>query len=1060
MSNVVPRHPGAQVMAAFVDGTLNRAEVAEVAAHLRDCSDCRTVVSETARFKREEEKPEPITSRTNPWWLAAAAVLAAIAITAPLLLQRNKPAETPIAQLIAAAPREHRKLEPRLAGFPWAPLQAPSRGNAMPNPADLKLDGAAGVVLEQTLPRTDADSRCATGVAYLLIDRPDASIAALEQAAAIANDVRAWNYLAAARIAFAEKGRSAQLPLALADVDRALRIDARSAEALFNRALILQRMGLREQTRAAWQNYLEVDPTSEWSAEARNHLARLGGGAAEFDPKKLETMAPDVCARQFPAELRVNAAVRMLADWGDAVAASDESRATAILNRVRVLGDALARANGERMLRDAVAAIDGADEMTRRTLAAGHRQFRDAQFVDAERSFAAGGSPMALFARYRQAVVAFNQGRSNEANDKLTELLGIIDSKRYRGLAADVRWQLATCANAAADWGAGTRYADAAAVLFRDLGESANAAFMDNYAALSLELIGEPDLAWRHRLRSFAGLSGTSERRRLATSLQGAAFSLGLIGKPAAAASMLDVLLESEHLQPAYRTFALADRARFATRDGDATFAKRALDRARVAAQREANPALRETLHAQIELAEATLPLDRNPGAAIHALNRTITTFTKKRTTADLANAYLHRARALRDAGNVVEAAADYASALAEVEAQRATFANQAANPGFLDTAAQILEDTIELRLDRGDVAGAFAIADRARVLLDSAPGTAKRALPKLAPGVVLVEYAVLPRRVIAFCLTSDSIGAASIVVERFALETRIATFADRIRRRAPLAEVHADGAALYRLLIDPLRSRLVNARELVIVPDRQLYALPFAALRNESRQRYLAEEVAIRFATSAAFSEEIKGPIDPALIIADPPTPQWQRLPFSADEATRIAGMHRGTLLLGAAATRSAFVDAAVDSALIHFAGHANSDATTSYGALLFAPNSNDPGVVGSSDVARLRLSRKPLVVLAACGTFRGDALHVGGMSSLARAFLTAGARGVVGTLWEIDDDVSASLFLRLHQHLMGGADPADALRLAQSDLLQSPDLRLAHPAAWAPVEYLTMSN
>ncbi|HEV7768511.1 MAG TPA: CHAT domain-containing protein [Thermoanaerobaculia bacterium] len=1059
MSDVVPRHPGAQVMAAFVDGTLNREEVATVAAHLRDCSDCRTVVGETAQFKREEEKPEEIKTRTNPWWLAAAAVLAAIAVTAPLL-QWNKPAETPIAQLIAAAPRDHRKLEPRLAGFPWARLQASSRGIATVDPVDLKLNGAVGEVLEQTLPRTDADSRCATGVAYLLIDRPDASIAALEHAAAIANDARAWNYLAAARIVFAEKGRPSQLPLALADVDRALRIDVRSAEALFNRALILQRMGLREQASAAWQRYLEVDPGSEWSVEARAHLARLGGGAAEFDPKKLETMAPDALARQFPGELRVRAAVLMLADWGDAVAASDDHRAAAILNRVRLLGDALARTNGERLLRDAVAAIDGADDRTRRTIAAGHRQLRDGRFMEAADSFTAGGSPMALIARYRLAVTAFNQGRSDEANEKLAEILGAIDSNRYRGLAADVRWQLATCANAAADWGAGTRHADAAAVSFRDLGESANAAFMDNYAALSLELIGEPDLAWQHRLRSFAGLSGNGERRRLTTSLQGAAFSLGLIGKPAAAAAMLDVLLESEHLQPSYLTFALADRARFATRNGDAPFAKRALDRARAAAQREADPALRETLHAQIELAEATLPLDRNPGAAILALNRTITTFTKKRTTADLANAYLHRARALRDAGNLADAAADYASALAEVETQRTTFANQAASPNFLDTAAQILEDTIELRLRNGDVAGAFAIADRARVLLDSAPGDAKRELPKLAPGVVLVEYAVLPRRVVAFCLTSDGIAATSIVVERFDLETRIASFVNRIRRRAPLAEVHADGSALYRLLIDPLRSRLANARELVIVPDRQLYALPFAALRNESRQKYLAEEVAIRFATSAAFSNEVEGPIDPVLIVADPPTPQWPRLPFSAEEAMRIAGMYRGTLLSGAAATRSAFVDAAADSALIHFAGHANSDATTSYGALLFAANSTDSGVVGSSDVARLRLSRKPLVVLAACGTFRGDALHVGGMSSLARAFLIAGARGVVGTLWEIDDDVSASLFLRLHQHLMGGADPADALRLAQSDLLQSPDLRLAHPAAWAPVEYLTMSN
>jgi CHAT domain-containing protein len=102
------------------------------------------------------------------------------------------------------------------------------------------------------------------------------------------------------------------------------------------------------------------------------------------------------------------------------------------------------------------------------------------------------------------------------------------------------------------------------------------------------------------------------------------------------------------------------------------------------------------------------------------------------------------------------------------------------------------------------------------------------------------------------------------------------------------------------------------------------------------------------------------------------------------------------------------------------------------------------------------MRLERQPLVILAACGTFRGDALHVAGMSSLSRAFLTAGARGVVGTLWEIEDDVSALLFLKLHRYLHAGSSPAHALRQAQTELLRSGDPRLAQPASWAAVEFL----
>jgi CHAT domain-containing protein len=192
--------------------------------------------------------------------------------------------------------------------------------------------------------------------------------------------------------------------------------------------------------------------------------------------------------------------------------------------------------------------------------------------------------------------------------------------------------------------------------------------------------------------------------------------------------------------------------------------------------------------------------------------------------------------------------------------------------------------------------------------------------------------------------------------------------------------------------------------------------------------------------------------------VIADPPTAAYPELPASREEALSIAAMYDGaTLLAGGAATRAAFVESARRSALIHFAGHANSDATTSHGALLFAGAGNDSGVLGSSEVAQLRLEGSPLVVLAACGTLRGDALHVAGMSSLSRAFLVAGARGVVGTLWEIDDDVSAAFFRRFHTHLRAGMLPAQALRAAQIDALRSPDPRLGHPATWSPVELLT---
>ncbi|MGZ8781683.1 MAG: CHAT domain-containing protein, partial [Thermoanaerobaculia bacterium] len=66
-------------------------------------------------------------------------------------------------------------------------------------------------------------------------------------------------------------------------------------------------------------------------------------------------------------------------------------------------------------------------------------------------------------------------------------------------------------------------------------------------------------------------------------------------------------------------------------------------------------------------------------------------------------------------------------------------------------------------------------------------------------------------------------------------------------------------------------------------------------------------------------------------------------------------------------------------------------------------------------------------------------------------------GARAVVGTLWEIDDDVAAPLFLRFHERLRAGEVPAGALRAAQLAMLQSSDPRLRHPSSWSAVEVLS---
>jgi CHAT domain-containing protein/tetratricopeptide (TPR) repeat protein len=1077
MNDGVPRHPGAQTMAAFVEGRLAPQEIAAVAGHLRDCSDCRLVVTETARFEREEERAG--SSRSNRlWWLAVAAAIAAIAIAVPLLRRSESHLASPMARLIEVAPRRHRLVEARLTGFPWARLQAPSRGNAVPDPADLKLAGAAGEVLEKTASRNDPLSRQATGVAYLLIGRRSESIAALASATTDSKDAAAWNDLAAARYAMAvQDEHPAQLPEALADVDHAVRINPRLAEALFNRALILEHLGVREQARKAWQRYLEVDPGGDWSVEARAHLRALESVSSRFDPKLLESAPADQLVRAFPQEARTWSEGVLLPDWADQEAAGNSLGASEKLVRVRAIANALAAFNGEYLLDDAVTAVERSTGSNRGALVEGHRLYYTAridyrkrnagtaekEFRRAATLFQKGGSAMDEVASYFAASAAFDQHRGDQAREELRQLLSSNDRTRHRALNAQILWELAVVANADGDWGSGARQGEASATVFRALGEQTYAAFVDAVAAAAFEVMGERDLAWSRRIRSHAVLSATTDRTGQSAMLHAEAITLTSLDQTQAAESLLGLMIDEARRDPAQLAAVLSDQALDAVRGGNVDDARGSLSEARNAATHVSDPALREIVDAQINLADATIRRRGEPLAAIALLDRTIAFLGAGRLRLLLPRARLERARAYRSAGNDKAALADCETALGEIDKERASIQDGDLRLSFLDTAAEIIAETIDLQLSHGNVEASFAVAEHAHAVLDESPRRGSRtaaARSPLPPGVVMIEYAVLPHAIALFCLSNGGVTAEKVDVDRRVLEARIESFTERIRNRTAVEKIHSDGAVLYSLLIAPLqrRLRLSGVDEIVLVPDRQLYSVPFAALWDATSHQYLTEQFTIRFA-AAARADTMAGDqsLSPALVIADPPTAHWPRLVAAREEAARIAALYGATLLDGEAATRARFVDMARNSALIHYAGHANSDASESYGALLLASSANDTGVLGSSEIAALALTRRPLVILAACGTFRGNAAHVSGMTSLARSFLLAGARGVVGTLWEVDDDVSAPLFFRLHEHIRAGASPARALHAMQIEMLHASDARANHPATWSPIEYLS---
>lgn len=100
------------------------------------------------------------------------------------------------------------------------------------------------------------------------------------------------------------------------------------------------------------------------------------------------------------------------------------------------------------------------------------------------------------------------------------------------------------------------------------------------------------------------------------------------------------------------------------------------------------------------------------------------------------------------------------------------------------------------------------------------------------------------------------------------------------------------------------------------------------------------------------------------------------------------------------------------------------------------------------SADVAASR-AQAELTVLSGCSSAGGRALSGEGVLGLTGAFLAAGSRAVVASLWDVDDAATAAFMDRFYRALAGGSSTAGALAAARRDLAGSP--ATAAPCYWA---------
>lgn len=1091
MTDDTSRCPTPEQIAAFVAGNLSGDELTMVADHLRGCEDCRLILAEAARVDRESEETdvaiEPVAPaaapprRLSPWWLAAAA--AALAgmiyfVPWPGVVRRGNEG---IARLVEAAPRDGRYVEPRLTGgFAWAPIQPVRRDASDPlEPRQMKLVGVAGEVLEETANDPSVEAQHATAVAHLLAGRPNEASTVLGRLAST-NDARVWSDLAAARYtAGVQMNQPTRFAEALAAADAALRIDPKLPEALFNRALIVERLGLRERARDAWQQYLAVDPQSDWAAEARRHLQQLqpvSDFRDELERNYARLVRDDDAARdlaqRYPQEARLWGETQILGRWAEAYQQGRREEAAGHLRLARTFGDELARSRGDMMLRDAVASIDSADETRRGFLAAGHVQFREAQkrFIDkrpleagplfeqAVLAFERGGTPVVLLARYFLANTKYDRGRLAESQPSIEQLLATAPPQ-YPAHRAQLQWQAGLEKGADAQWGAAIDAFEDSIRTFERLGEKRYAAIVRTFLSEVYDQIGDPRAAAANRMLALQEL-GRTEDSRLQVMVQAAARAAALEQDWPVSLAFFDLLLAMPRSgrSDLLHVNSLLFRARIHGRLGQTREAAADLAEATAVIPTLQDPDRRARAEAD-RVAVAGF-LATSSADAVANLTRAMEFHRVKGRRMFLPEMHLARGRAYAAMGDRAAAAEDFENGIRELETQRLSLDAGDDRWGMFASGAELFDEAVALALSRGDRAAAFWYSERARAreLLDSMGDTpaaeALASLPVAPADTVLIEYASLPASLVTFIVDRDGLRVVQTPVSRATL-TREAERLTESATARDAARFRKDAAELYSRLLLPIADEMSGGRMLVFVPDATLSTVPFGALIDSAGKHVIERNTVVVSPSAAVFARLAARPRPPQrdlrlLLITGPAGREGdvRQLTSVQREADAVAAAYAQTVE-PRDGDGASFESRAAEADVIHFAGHAEIPAAGVEGALVTSRG----GRLDVRSIAALRLARTRAVVLAACGTARGQQRAGEVTLSVARAFLAAGAPSVVATLWPIDDDPAAEFFPRLHRYLADGLTPAEAVRATQLEWIRRRD---APPGLWAAIQII----
>lgn len=271
-------------------------------------------------------------------------------------------------------------------------------------------------------------------------------------------------------------------------------------------------------------------------------------------------------------------------------------------------------------------------------------------------------------------------------------------------------------------------------------------------------------------------------------------------------------------------------------------------------------------------------------------------------------------------------------------------------------------------------------------------------------------------------------------------------------------SEVISPLQPLHDAIIGPIKD-LCQDDDLIIVPEGPLCLAPLSALSESIRISTVPSLTSLKLIIDSSKNCDS---VKEVLLVGDPCVQdvgslRLSPLPYAKKEVEMIGGILKVRPLTGKEATKDEVLKRIKSAALVHIAGHGLKET----GEIALSPNPGCEAKAGPkekdfilkmSDLQGVRLQAK-LVVLSSCHSGRGDLVSEG-VVGIARAFLAAGARCVLVSLWAIEDEATLEFMKSFYQHLLNGRSASASLQQAMKCLRESERFQLARH--WAPFQLI----